>query len=545
MADRLFTAVNALARQQQRGVYSLLMVGVIVMSLSALGVLAVGHSAWQKNQLQGLSDLVAMTAARQMSDGPGFSAARDIATKNGVLGTDTLTIQCIINNVVSNDCNNAITARVSVTRTLPSILPGFSGRTVTAVSEATTAPTVIGTVSSTLATVSTQQSALLNGLLTALGGGNVNLSVAQWGALLGSNITLDLLALQTRLGAATLNDLLNLNVSALRLLQEAVTLGDGDAAQNSQLQGILGSLTGPLNNRLVRVGDLLALDLSGRTNTALDLGLGPLAQATLLTATKGVGYTLPITSGLLNLDVGVRILEPPQVFVGRKLPYKDPLVQAKTAQVGLTLRIRQPLNINIALVAISALDMSVQLRVAGGLAEVNDLRCHYPRTSNTVSMTVVPSVADVCIAQSSANLNTTVGALTCGAPANILSVTLLGLVNTGVTLGASATLRPNPTEVDFTGQPPYARTVNLSLGGTLQNLLSNTQLNLGIQVPVVGGLLNGLLSSLLTALTPVLSPILGTVGSILDGLLPVLGVNLNQVQVNVNSVDCQSVVLTR
>jgi len=142
-----------------------------------------------------------------------------------------------------------------------------------------------------------------------------------------------------------------------------------------------------------------------------------------------------------------------------------------------------------------------------------------------------------------------VGGLTCGAPARILNVTLLGLVNAGVTLGAGASLRADPVQLSFDGVAPFQETVDLSLGQTLGGLLSNTNLNLKVDLPIVGPLIratvNGLVSTLLVVLEPVLRPILGTVGNILDGLLQVLGVDLNNVTVDVSAMDCQSVVLTR
>lgn len=533
----------------QQGAYTLLTVFVLLMSLGALGVLAVGHVAWEKSRIQGVADLVALTAARQMADGPSFPDAVAIARANGIEIEDELVIACVINNATSSDCANAITARVTVSRSLNGLLAFLPNQQINVIAEATVAPTVVGTVSSSLASVNTNQSALLNGLLTGLGGGAINLTVAQWGALLGSNINVDLLALSTELGVASLNELLALNVSALGLLQDALLVGDADQADKMQVQGLLSALSGPLNSVNLTVGDLLATDLSGRTDTPLNVNLGQLAQVTLLNAVKGVGYTLPIMSGLLRLDVGVNILEAPQVFVGRKTPYKDPITSARTAQVALNVRVRQPLNINIALVSLSALDLALQLRVAGGLAEVNDLTCRFPRANNNMVMTVVPAVAEVCIAQSSANLNTTVGGLTCGAPARILNVTLLGLVNAGVTLGAGASLRADPVQFSFDGVAPFQESVDLNLGQTLGGLLSNTDLDLNVDLPVVGFLIkatvNALVGTLLGVLEPVLRPILGTVGNILDGLLQVLGVDLNTVTVDVNSMDCQSVVLTR
>lgn len=532
----------------QRGVTFILTAFIVSMSLGAMGVLAAGYNVWEKNRLQGVADLVALTAARQLSDGPAFPAAMNLAHDNGVTAQDTLSIQCIQGGVPTADCNNSITSRVTLVRTVASILPFFPAKSLTVVAEATSAPTIVGTVASSLLSVDTNKSRLLNGLLTALGGGSVNLSVAQWGGLLNSNIELDLLALQAELGVATLDELLNLNVSALRLLQDSLLVGNGDAADKAAVTGVLSALSGPLNGVNLKVGDLLAADLSGRTNTPLMVNLGQLAQVTVLNASKGVGYTLPISSGLLNLDVGVQILEAPQIFVGRKFPGKDPIAVGKTAQIALDLRVRQALGLNLALINISALDLRLQLRVAGGLAQVNQLSCRFPREENVVEMTVVPSVLDLCIADSASNLNSTVGALACGPPANILSVSILGLPATSVKLGAKATLRPDVTEVQFSGVAPFTQTVHLNLGQTLSNLLGNLTLN--PQVNVLGaGLLTavveGLVQVLLAALKPVLSPILGLVGTLLDGLLPVLGVSLNDVQVNVASMDCQSVVLTR
>lgn len=535
--------------RKQHGAYSILTVFVLLMSVGALGVLAVGHTAWEKNRLQSVADLVALTAARQMANGPEFAEAHAIGQENGLLADDDMTIECIINNAVTADCANAITARVTIDRSLTSLMVFMPNQNVSALAEATVSPTVVGTVSSGLASVDTNQSALLNGLLTALGGGAVNLNVAQWGSLLGSDIRVDLLALATELGVANVNDLLALNLSALGLLEDALLVGNADEAEKMEVDGLLSLLSGPLNNVDVNVSDLLALDLSGRTNTTLDVNLGQLVQVTLLNAVEGVGYMLPISSGLLNLDVGVNILEAPQVFVGRKMPYKDPIATARTAQVALDVRVRQPLNLNLALINLSALDLGLQLRVAGGLAEVNELTCRYPRSSNNMVMTVVPAVAEVCISDSAGNLNTTVGSLECGAPAEILNVNFLGLVNAGVTLGAQTSLRSDPVQHSFDGVAPFSETVELNVGETLGNLLQNTDLDIGLELPLVGplinGIVNGLVNLLLNALEPALRPILALVGNILDGLLQVLGVDLNTVTVNVDSMDCQSVVLTR
>ena len=535
---------------RQRGIYTLLISLVLGMALSALGVLAVGHNVWQKGQMQGVADLVALTAAKQIADWPQFTQALETGRANGLLNTDTATIQCIINGAVVNNCDDAVAVRVTVSRRIPSILPFFNSSRVTSVlAEATVAPLIVGSVGSGLLNLNTQQSALLNGLLTGLGGGNVNLSVAQYGSLLGAKVNVDLLALKTELGALTMDELLKLRVSAFKLLDDSLRVGTGSSSDKAQVKGVLSLLGNTLNRVNFTLGDLVAADLGMKDNTALNVNLGQLAQVALLKSVQGQSYVLPIQSGLLNLDVGVRILEAPQIFVGQKMPNRYPVVTAKTAQVALDVRIRQLLNLNLLLIQLSALDLGLQLRVAGGNVQVDDLRCHYPRADNEIDITVVPAVAELCLADSASNLNTTVGSLQCGPPANILTATLLGLIQVGVKLGASLSVRNNPESFTFQGVAPMSKTVKLSLGQSLGNLLGNLKLNLVLDVPLVGpllsGVVNGLLSTLLSVLAPVISPILALVGGILDGLLAVLGINLNEVTINADQFNCAAVRLTR
>lgn len=535
-----------LDQARQRGVYSILTVFILGVAVASLGVLAIGQLSWQKAQVQSLADLVALTAARQLADGPTFTEANQIAVDNGKLDSDQLSIECVINNVPYKDasiCAQAITSRVTLTRTVSPLLAFFGVHDITATAEASTAPTVVGSVGSGILSLDSNQSALLNGLLSGLGGGAVNLSVAQYGTLLGSSVTVNLLKLATQLGVASVDQLLDLHVSALTLLQDALVVGNASAADNLAITGVLSALSGPLNAVNLKVGDLLAVDLSGRSDTVLNAGLGNLAQVALLKSVQSHSYTVPISVGLLNLSVTANILQAPQLFVGRKSPYKDPIVSANTAQIALDVRIKQPLNISIPLVSISALDMGLQLKVGGGVVDINDLTCRYPRANDNLKMTVVPPLVDVCIADSNSNLNSTTAGLICGStPAEILSANIAGF-NTDIGLKASTSLRGSTQSYSIDGEAPFSRSLSLSMSDTLSHALGNTSLQLSISpsLPLVGALVN----TLLTTLSPVLSPVLGTVGGILDTLLNVLGVNINQVTVNVDSVDCKSVVLTK
>jgi uncharacterized membrane protein len=537
--------------QNQHGAVTILTGFVMMVAVGALAVLGLGQTVWEKNRAQYLVDQSAMTAARQLSDGPAFEKAFEVAELNGLLPDDILTINCVINNVVTANCDEAVTARATLIRKNKSFFLGATSDIVTS-ADATNAPVVAAMVSSSLANLNSQKSALLNGLLTGLGGGVVNLSVADYKKLLGANVVVDLVKLGVELGAATPAELLALNLTALDLLQEGLAVGQGDNQDKTKFQGVLGQIATPLNQVEFTLGDVLALDLSGETSPGtsqfLNVNLGELAQAAILRSAKDDSYTINISEGLLNLSVGVTILQPPQIFVGRKLPFKSPIAQGKTAQVALDIRAVQNLNL---VVANANVDMAIQLKVAGGLAQVDSLTCSIPRENNVTSVTLVPALAEVCISQSAADLKTNVSGLTCGAPANIATVTLLG-IPIGVKLGATASARANPTSFDLQGAaPPGVSTgpVYLNSGQSLANLLGGLQLNLELNVPLVGGLLkallNPLLTTLLSTLNIVLSPVLVVVGGILDGLLTTLGVGLNEVNVTVQAVDCSSVVLSR
>ena len=536
--------VNSATRHAQTGAYSILTVFVLIMSMGALGVLAVGQAAWEKNRIQGLADVVALTAARQMSDGPAFPEARALALANGLSASDEIQIDCIINGVVTRACDDAITARVTIVRPVVALLPFLRSGSTTVVAEATTAATVVGSVASGLVNINTEQSALLNALLSALGGGAVSLSAADYQGLLGSNVKVDLLNLGLELGGLTFNELLALkNVSVLDLMLASLAVGDRTDAVSLAL--LNNQLKATLKDVKLDVADILAVDLSGRSDTLLQTNFGELAQVILLNSVKGNVVDLRLPLNALGVDVQLKLIEAPQLFVGRKEPFKSPIVEAKTAQVQLKLSVDGNLGgIGSALLGAKVLDLGVQLRVGGGLAEVNELECRFPRANNAAKMTVVPAALDLCVMDSGSAMLTNVNGNSCPGRAKIVDLPLL---RTSVTARAGASLRSDPEEITFEGVAPFSRTVEMGLGSSLSNLMQN--LDLDLKVNLLGGFLNrildGLLELLLIPLKPVLAGVLGSVGGLLDGLLEVLGVNVNEVTVKVDSMDCQSVVLTR
>lgn len=98
-----------------------------------------------------------------------------------------------------------------------------------------------------LASVSSSQGVLLNAVLSALGGGTVNLTVGDWNSIATGTVSLSAFvnALQTQTAASTPANALNTNVS----LVEAINVTANAATQdgNPTLAAALGTLASSFN----------------------------------------------------------------------------------------------------------------------------------------------------------------------------------------------------------------------------------------------------------------------------------------------------------
>ena len=535
-----------LKTRSQRGIsliFNALIMGALVV---AMGVLGIGQVVFEKGQLQKQADILALQAAKQISNGPEFQIAMDMLELNNVTDDTQVSVVCLLNGSPSpGTCEGATTVRATLIKPNNAFWIA-NDRPVTAVAEATLTPVVIGTVKSGLISVSTQQSALLNGLLsTILPGTAVNLSAATYEGLLNLNTNVDLLALSTQLGVASVEELAGLNITALELLEAAGHVVDQNGGPVLELPEPLGDV---LEIPRLTVGDILAVDLSGSSRGVLGVNLGQLIQTTLLAATKDAAVDLPLSLGLLGVTAQIKIIEPPQIFVGRKMEGVSPVAKGRTAQVQVDLSVNGLPETNLGIpglinVRVSGLNLGVSARVAGGYAEVEDVECRLPRADNLVQMKVQPSLAEVCVALPEDEDS---DVEFCEEQAKVLDLnaSLLGLqlVNLPVNAFAQADVNDSPSYFDLEGEAPMSMAVPGQLGGILANALGGINLQLSI-----GGdlsFLNSVLGLVLNSLDNLLSPILQQVGALLDSLLSVLGITLNEVQVDISGLDCKSAIIT-
>lgn len=565
----LYTPAHELARGHQQGAITVLTGFVLAVAVGALGVLGVGQTVWMKQNSQALADMAALTAARQVSDGPNFTEAINVATANGLKPEDTLVFDCLIDNQVTNDCSEAITVRATLTRpNAPYFL--LNTTPITTVAEATTAPVVAGLVSTRLLEVNTGKSAILDGILTAVGGGAVVVSGVDYRALVKSEVVVNLLDLDAAANVASPNELANVQVEAYELLHDAILKGRvGD--QNAALQLLnQNALKIPLQNADLKLGDIMDLDVEGASSKFLNVNLGELAHAVILRSGQGMTVTpssaslLGISSELTGVSAQITILQPPKLFIGRKLPMKTPVAQGKTAQVGVNVTVGALPATGLGqmgglLKNVLGLNINLQMRAGGAEVEVENVSCKLPRTENDTTLKIKPVLAEVCIAQSSTGYNTISDPIVCGAPAKLVdTMTKQGNNPIVVTLGAKVSMSSGTTTQVLEGAfPPVAHTnVQLSLGQTLQNFLGTVDVSSQVAVETGGGgggglggiindVLTGIAYNVLESVKLLLGPVLGIVGYTLDNILGQLGIGVNQVEVTMLGVDCSSAVLTR
>ncbi|RRV61481.1 hypothetical protein EGJ15_19480 [Pseudomonas sp. p99-361] len=349
---------------------------VVTLGLALLFMLLVidsGRLYLEQRKLQRIADMAALEAAGQYAvctgSGPQATVvARAAATRNGHAPGNPLAASCGYLQTGANslrtfttDNNRTEAIRVDVSNTVPtSVAAGVyslaegTGVPLTttlhahAVASSPVPPQAMLSIRTTLATVDSRQSVLLNALLGALGG-NVQLDVAGWQGIASTQLNvlryLDQLAIDLNLKAGDYRQLLSADATATQLLQAAVkVLQQSGAAANVVTN--LGKLAlGASNSTLLQLGDLLDIQ-NGTIQAGLDasIQLLQLVQGVIQLAVSESAATvdLPVSVlGLVNGRVRLKVIEPQQISaVGD--PRTDEL-RVHTAQVRAMISLDLPL----------------------------------------------------------------------------------------------------------------------------------------------------------------------------------------------------------
>lgn len=478
---------------------TILTVFIMLMTVGALAVLGLGQVVWEKEEVQRIADLAAKAAASDIANAPqGFTAAVDYARRNGLDdSTDNLSINCNVRGtdtlLPANACDRSVLVRL--VRNVPAAFLGTEP--VVAVAEATVTPVISGLVGTNLLALNLNGSSL-SPLMSAIGT-QLNLNLLGFQGLLASNAQVDLLQLGVELGVFGTGDqldmarLLNTEVTAARLLDAALSV----AGPEAPVIAIPGN--GPADTVDFLLSEILSADTSGDSEFAgASVRLGNLAFASSFAAASGVGG-----NGIrLNLGntLNVSVLSPPQLFVATKRNTDGSVIAtARTEQLAVSTRISGLLNLTVT--------------AGGGSVDIKDIDCKLPQSDSAVLV----------------DLDSTPIAATLGLP----SLPLLGQRNINANVGSGSA-----NDVPMVGYPDPTVTTSYSFEASqgVGNLLTN--LNTGV------GALNGILTVLAT--NPTLRSALNSLGGGIDEILEVLGLEANEVYVQVDNMDCfNTAVLTR
>ncbi|MCX4164447.1 MULTISPECIES: TadG family pilus assembly protein [Paraburkholderia] len=569
---------------RQRGAVAVVAAIWVGVAIAALGAIDVGNTFYARRALQRTADLAATAAAETIGSSGGCAAAGASALANAQANgftvdgpanpTKTLTTNCgrwdsTATPYFGTTGNPLNAAQVLVTQQVPYFFLGPK-RTISATATARATNIDAFSLGTGIATINTQQSALLNAILGGLLGTKVSLSVGDTQSLAAAQISLQ--NLMVALNASTMQGLLATTVTYqdfVAAMVKALTVG-GDTI-DATLLGALGvAIPGGQN---IAIGDggtsapgLLALGLanasSAATATVNVLDALMVAAQIAQTGPNGTpGPVINVSAGLAGVaGVSLQVIHPPVLAVGEGGTYKlngvaTPRTQARTAVVNANVTLlpvlfsKTPLTLGLGSllsVSISALStpLVLSLTAAQGTATLMSVDCENTKAKTNAVINVTPSIATVCLSGNS----------TCTGQINVASIStvILGIstVIASVALNPiNLTIGPGTTPLTFTGASgsfDSIQSANSNAVGTDGSVLTTqllAQLPNALQVVLLGStdlssLLSAILSGVAGLLGPVLQPVFGLLDTVLVPTLSLLGIQIGTATVHNMSLMC-------
>ena len=328
---------------RQRGAIGLMAAGTLAVAMVFM-LLAVdsGRLYLEKRRLQSIADTAALEAAgrgglctpsttandyaKENAARNGFTVvagdnSRGLAVTCGTLPTNASNIRVFVADATKNDAIRVVATRSVMTSLASGIWNMFSGAPVatqtilSATAVAATAPPVAQlTIRSSLASVNSANSPLLNMVIGNLLGGSLSLTAAGWNGLLTTNVNLlsylDQLAIQLNVKAGDYDALLSTAVSASQLLDAAVKVLQKNGAiqtkvieppQLSAIGNPAKAKAGLLNNP--QTDQIFVRTAQVRTLVTIDAPIIKVVSG-VTSILSGLGTPVSkVVSGLLNLNI--------------------------------------------------------------------------------------------------------------------------------------------------------------------------------------------------------------------------------------------------
>lgn len=404
---------------RQRGAIGLMAAGTLAVAMVfMLLALDSGRLYLEKRRLQSIADTAALEAAgrgglctptntandyaKENAARNGFTMvagdnSRGLAVTCGTLPTNASNIRVFVADATKNDAIRVVATRSVMTSLANGIWNMFSGAPVaaqtilSATAVAAAAPPVAQlTIRSSLASVNSANSPLLNLVIGNLLGGSLSLTAAGWNGLLTTNLNLlsylDQLAIDLTIKAGDYDALLSTAVSARQLLDAAVTiLQKNGAVASAVINDLITVKAIAPNTQLLKVGDLLKVATgtpAAALNTSVQLFQLLETVAQLSSSKSAVSAAAQVNIPLVGtVSIQTKVIEPPQMSaIGNPLKAKAGLLNnprtdqifVRTAQVRTLVTIDAPIIKVVSGVTsiLSGLATPVS-KVVGGLLNLN------------------------------------------------------------------------------------------------------------------------------------------------------------------------------
>ncbi|MDE3737417.1 TadG family pilus assembly protein [Pseudomonas resinovorans] len=567
----------------QRGAIGLMAVASLLAFLMMLALsVDAGRLYYEKRKLQRVADMAAMESAsgsgfcgpQDSTEAPetALSLAQASAIRHGYAGnlgsgSNRVRVGYVQLDGAGEhrqfvDSSSRIEAvQVHATQNVPAslLLGGLWGNTVTLQADAVAQrPALAGfSLGSGLASLDSQQSAVLNALLGDMLGTNLGLDAVSYQGL--ADARLNLLELNQNLQGAALDlsagnvqELLDTQLSLDQVLDATVAAANARETLAVGVRNGLSNLTDVgLGATQVKLADILNVVTpanGGKQALQTDLSVLDMVTALAFLANKAnaVDVGLGVNLGLANLGLKVYVIEPPKIAIG--LPGRDEngnwRTQVSTAQV------RLEVGGQVDVLSLVTVDLGLHLDVAQGWAALQSISCGpiLPGTRQ-VSVLTQPGIASLGLGRYSNIASNT--------QADPVRVTALpGITGIAVEVSGSASIsNGQPTETNFTVSPsellPQQKRVATQAGEALADGLSELANSLDVDVEVtedcgllglgclIGGLTKGVIESTLgptiESTVGSLIPLIGQ--AVLDPVLKLLGIELGYADVRLVELD--------
>ncbi|WP_082602257.1 TadG family pilus assembly protein [Phenylobacterium sp. Root700] len=545
-------------RSDTEGAVSIIMAGSL-MTLVAAAAFAVdvGSIFLQSRKLQGIADLAAMSAARDIDHAT--AAAQATATANGW----SVPLQV---NVALGTYNPDPALTVAARFQPGGVKPNAAKVVVQGEADLFFGQMILGKPSVTISRRATAARAdmasfsigtgllgldggIANQLLSQLTGSTVSLSVMDYNALASAKIDLfkyaEALRVSSDLKGVSYDKVLDNEIStgqALTVLADLLQSDGAVAAAVSarKLSVAAGNSKEITPSKLLDLGPYMSQDhVAGATSTKVQVAAGDFANALLLLADEGrqvqldLGASVP---GILDTDVWLAVGERPNNSPWLTVD-RDGEVIVRTAQTRLYIKAKALSALG--LLGIQPITLPVYVEAASGEAKLSAMECPETLSAQAATLSVRPSVGRVSIGDiNTALLNNFKTNLTV-TPAPILDV--LGVVKvTGladVHIGGLTWKTVRFTRADIQAATMKTVATDDIAQATVSSLLGS--LDLDVHVLGLGLGLGGIASALTSTLTTLAAPL----DTVLNSLTKLLGVQVGKADVRMNGLRCRDAAL--